>query len=240
MKITVITPTFNCEDKVSISIQSVLKQNNSKLDYEYIIMDGQSSDGTIDVVKQFMGQSDKIILFSEKDNGIYDAMNKAVTHASGDYIIFLGAGDYLMDNIFDAIEKALQSDNPDILYGYVMTRRGDKEEALVRYADKKYTYRILPVCHQAILAKRELFLEKTFDVAFKAVADQDWIMYMLKHKKSFMYIPEAIAFYEEDGFSSNPNTVKQCRMDLNTIHKRYFPFRRLFYKATHFWKKQQF
>ena len=121
---SIITVTYNCEKTLKRAMDSVVNQTMAP--HEYIIVDGKSSDNTLKIAESYKDVCNKrgieLKIISEKDNGIYDAMNKAVTHASGDYIIFLGAGDYLMDNIFDAIEKALQSDNPDILYGYVMKK----------------------------------------------------------------------------------------------------------------------
>ena len=239
MKFSIITVTYNCKEKIGITLDSVVRQKTDEnTDFEYIIMDGQSDDGTIATAKSLSENlpgdiSGKVFIYSEKDDGIYDAMNKAVKKATGDYILFLGAGDYLYtdDVLKKTVRLAGRRCNADILYGYVYTTINGKLKDEIRKFDIKYSLRILPIYHQAVFAARHLFNEKQFDLKYPVVADQDWMMYMYKHHKKIRYIDLPVSYYEENGFSSdNPERVKAASADLESIHQKYFGIRRTIYR----------
>lgn len=239
MKFTIVTPTYNCKSNIEISFNSVVNQKISEdIDFEYIFKDGKSSDGTVEEIERLKNSLDdclqsKIKIISEKDEGIYDAMNKSIAHITGDYVLFLGAGDYLLDNVFERVSEALSANNnPDVIYGYIVL--GENHTPEVRKINLKYTFRLMPVCHQAIFAKTELLKEKCFDTKYKAVADQDWIMAMVKKKKTICFIDIPIAFYEANGFSNNQDSLNQSIQDLKEIHKKNYPVRRLIYQLAYF------
>lgn len=224
-RFSVIVPTYNVKDKVEKTIESVLKQKFQ--DYEIIIMDGDSNDGTKEVVRQYSDTHIKMI--SQKDDGIYDAMNKGVREAAGDYCIFLGAGDTLYDESVlekvDAFVKA-QEKHPDVVYGYVYNVLDGKEEKFCRKLDFWYTVKFDPVCHQAVFAARELFDEKAFDAGYVIAADQDWMMCMKRKKKRVVFIDEPVARYLMDGVSSSDHGEAIYLREQKKIHKEYFPCKR--------------
>ena len=238
MKFTVITTTYNCKDKIKKTFDSVVNQQlGPNADFEYIIQDGLSTDGTTDEVNRLKETlpadvSKKIIIYSEEDKGIYDAMNKAVKKAAGDYIVFLGAGDYFYtDDVLLRVNAKAERSKPDVLYGYVYTKVNGVVKKDKRKVDLKYTFRIMPICHQAIFGARKLFDEKQFNTNYPIVADQDWLMYMVKNHKKVKYINIPVSYYEETGFgNTNPVLVKEAEGHFEEMHTKYFGKRRKFYQ----------
>lgn len=224
IRFSVIVPSYNADDKIRLTIESVICQKYKN--YELIIQDGGSTDNTIDIIKEY-SDGKTVIYESSQDNGIYDAMNRALKKVSGEYVIFLGCGDYLassdvLSNIVDNVK-----DLPDIIYGNVNTTVNGEENVMNRRLNWWYTFRFEPVCHQAVFAKRKLFEEKDFNTEYEAVADQDWLMYMLKNGKTIKYINMPVAFYEESGYSADDaNVVNKAEEDLINIHKTYYPGRK--------------
>ncbi len=109
LKISVATVCYNCKDTIEKTIISVLMQTYREI--EYIIVDGASTDGTLDIVDKYI-EDDRIVLISEPDKGLYDAMNKAVARATGDYIIYMNSGDvFASDDVFDKIKNYLYGNN---------------------------------------------------------------------------------------------------------------------------------
>jgi glycosyltransferase involved in cell wall biosynthesis len=113
-KVSIITVCFDAEDDIEKTIQSVLNQTYN--DIEYIIVDGKSTDGTMDIIKIYENRISKIIC--EPDKGIYDAMNKGIRAATGDVLYFLNAGDRLCDgNIIEKVAKEFEKSKALIIYG---------------------------------------------------------------------------------------------------------------------------
>ena len=116
-KVTVVTVCFNCEDTIEKTIISVIRQTYSEI--EYIIVDGASSDMTMEVINKY-SIDERIIVISEPDNGLYEAMNKAVDKASGDYIVFMNSGDVFASySAISDISKFLNGSN-ELVYGNVI------------------------------------------------------------------------------------------------------------------------
>ena len=117
MKFTIATVTFNAAQVVEKTIRSVVGQNYDN--YEYIIVDGQSTDGTLSIIKEYSNDID--IIISEPDNGIYDGMNKAIFSAHGEYLLFMNAGDVFVDNhVLSRVAKSIRSSHPTVVYGDVI------------------------------------------------------------------------------------------------------------------------
>lgn len=201
MKISIIIPTYNASKTLSSALESILKQSFS--DYEILIIDGLSTDNTIDIAKSYNDK--RIKINSERDNGIYDAMNKGIQLAKGEWIYFLGSDDRFYDS--EVLEKVSQwfDQGFDILYGNVIFSISQK-----LYDGKFSKLKLIEknICHQAIFSKKSVF-NKTglFNIEYKALADWHFNMKWssnpsIKNK----YINQIIAYYYEDGFSfSNPD-----------------------------------
>ena len=200
---SIITVTWNAADVIAPTIQSVQRQTSS--DYEMLIIDGASTDDTLAIVRQASIASLRV--FSEPDNGLYDAMNKGIARARGRYLIFLNAGDKFADDTVLARLAMLTADNPGVIYG--QTQLVDAEGQVVgkRHltAPKKLTANSfmngMVVCHQAFAARRDLVPE--YDLQYKLSADYDWCIKVLKKSPANAYAgQEPIISYLADGMTT--------------------------------------
>lgn len=197
MKLTIITVCLNAESCIEKTIQSVLNQTFT--DYEYIIKDGCSIDKTIEIVRSYQSKSNRIIVYLGKDNGIYDAMNKAVACARGQYIYFLNAGDVLYEN--HTLENIFRvCGDEDIIYGDVIF--GNARKRSPKILNKLFFLNERMVCHQAIIAKKETLLSHPFMIKYKYCADREWLSYSVSRWK-YKYYNIIISKYNTNGVSSN-------------------------------------
>ena len=196
--ISVITVVYNAERCIEKTIQSVINQKNVQL--EYVIIDGQSTDSTLKIIHQYKDNID--VLISEKDNGIYDAMNKGVLNSHGEWLFFLNAGDiFYTDTVLsDIISK--NCEKKDIIYGNV-----SGYDSIIRKSptcfNKKSVLLGSMICHQAILANRNTFTNNFFSLDYKIISDRIWLYNALKHNASLQYIDMPITYYDMTGVSMN-------------------------------------
>ncbi|WP_066406945.1 glycosyltransferase family 2 protein [Flavisolibacter tropicus] len=202
-KISIILPTFNSEKFICSCLSSLVTQSFEKI--EIIIQDGMSTDNTVKIIQEFLNKQNQvnIRIVSEKDNGIYDAMNKAIKMAKGDYIYFLGSDDILIEsNSLQTVYEAIEKNNfPDFVYGNVLF--GETNYLYNGEFDICKLYDI-NICHQAIFYKRTVFNTiGFFDLSFPALADWHFnIKCFLNSHLIKKYIPVLIARYAAKGFSS--------------------------------------
>lgn len=203
MKISVVTVCFNAANLIEDTIKSVADQTYS--DVEYIIIDGNSSDGTKDIIRKY---SDKITYWiSENDKGIYDAMNKGISAANGDYIIFMNAGDKFADsNVLANVAPHLG--NHTVVSGHW---RRCYANGNVKYASPKALKSLkveMPICHQATFVRLAYHKKNTFDTTFRLSADYDFFYNAWKRNETFSFIEEVIVdFLEAEGASTDNITA---------------------------------
>ena len=222
MKISIITVCKNAENCIEKTFQSVI--NQSSKDWEIIVLDGVSTDGTLDVIEKY---KEYIAFFkSEKDEGIYDAMNKAQKFAKGDYILFLNAGDCLYDNfvIENTIKKIQELNYPDIVFGLTQfIDNNNKRIEQYRGYKHKYYFALNCMCHQSLFYKKELFEKAQYDTTLKVFADWEFTTKCIVENKAKI---ESLGFptstYCFDGFSSRPENKKNIKLETVKIQKRYF------------------
>ena len=172
--ISVITVCLNAESDIAYTIDSVLDQDFA--DFEYLIMDGGSEDSTLEIAERYRARfKEKNISFdmiSEKDKGLYDAMNKAAGRAAGEWIIFINAGDALFDrNVLKSLSAEV-SEHYDVLYGdAVMLEKGMYK--LLRAETVERLRNTNPICHQASLTRTATVRKYLFDERYKIAADFD-------------------------------------------------------------------
>lgn len=225
MKISIVTVTYNCQHLIKKTIQSVIEQSCQSI--EYIIIDGGSTDQTYSIILQYAQGNNIIRSISEPDTGIYNAMNKAVKYITGDYVLFLNAGDYFYskDTLEKFVNNILKFDRPDIVYGnsvnYVDNRILSIES---EQFDWKSIMRAHGVCHQRVLAKTILLKEYQFDESYIYCADRDWFYYMYFKRKKFVYVNEDVVYYEATGFSSRKEAQNTITEETFQIQKRYFKY----------------
>lgn len=172
LKFTVITVTYNCVATIERAIKSVLSQKYKNI--EYIIIDGKSTDGTKDKIQKY----EKYLAYwvSENDTGIYNAMNKGISHATGDVISFLNGDDwYLNDSVFCKIHKIFADNNTQIVAGRVISEGSPRRIITKEDLDILYYKMVLP--HQAIFTRKEIFKHYgNFNEQYKTAGDYDWIL----------------------------------------------------------------
>jgi len=219
--VSLITVCFNAAEVLESTLKSALNQTFQN--FELVIIDGGSTDQTLNIANQF---KDKIgYIVSEKDKGIYDAMNKGVKAAKGKWIYFLNAGDafYSANVLSDIFEKEIPNE-VQLIYGRIETKN---EPTGINYTAGKPVsiadfYNGYPICHQATFSKKELFdTLGYFNTKYKLAADTEWFYRVFKnHEKQCLFIPNTIAYYDIQG---------------TTYHKRMAGYREyLDFGRTHF------
>ncbi|MEZ5022801.1 MAG: glycosyltransferase family 2 protein [Chitinophagales bacterium] len=227
--ISIITVTYNCVNIVESTIQSILEQNNELL--EYIIIDGQSNDGTIDIINQYNHQIDYFI--SEPDKGIYDAMNKGLKAATGEYVLFINAGDLLYNTSTIAnLMEIINEQAPDVLYGETLlidgdgnelgTRSNNSSRKLPEQLNLKSLSRGMVVSHQSFLVKRTL--APNYDLQYSSSADVDWVIKCLKQAQKVVNAHQIISRYLTGGYSKQTlRTSLGERFKIFTTHYGLIP-----------------
>lgn len=199
-KLSVITIVYNNVRHIERTMLSVINQTYSNI--EYILVDGFSTDGTLEIVQQYTSQIETLI--SEKDKGIYDAMNKGLAAATGDYVIFMNSGDgfYAPDTVAQVFATAPDA---DIYYGETemiddagnsLGQRRHKAPAQFTWRHFKYG---MSVSHQAIYIKRSL--TQPYDRQYELSADIDWILHAAKKAKMIVNVHRYVARYLVGGMS---------------------------------------
>lgn len=222
MKITVVTVCYQAENTIEETIQSVLAQEYQ--DMEYLIIDGKSTDRTMDIVRQYADDA-RMRVISEKDTGLYNAMNKGSREAQGDYIIFLNSGDIFADrNVLADMAPHLIK---DIVFGNVV-RRFKNREVLEKYPGKQVVLWLLlqgkMMSHQVIFTKTTVMRRYGFDETYKITADYDFLVRARRDKCSMQYIDRTVSIVENcEGISSVPANLEQMRKEDDRSLKRNFP-----------------
>lgn len=218
IKISIITVCYNSEDTIKETIISVMNQSYKNI--EYIIIDGNSTDNTKTIIEKYLRKFREIKFISEKDKGIYDAMNKGINISSGDYIFFLNSGDRFYKD--DVIEKIFLNEdmiNYDVIYGNSMDIYKNKVVER-KYNDKinnRYFIRGNGVCHQVIFARRSTFDKNKFDLKYKICADKNWLVKSYKNGYKFKYIDMIISFYDRNGISSSIEATEIIKKETKSI-----------------------
>lgn len=204
MKLSVITVCRNAATAIGRTIENVIDQSFfDKI--EYVIIDGQSTDNTVEIINRYRNKVH--VFISEPDKGIYDAMNKGVQRSSGDYLIFLNAGDlFIHEQVIERLYEAIRQHAADIYVGESLSVNKATGTVAVMNNPGKFDALWLfkgLLNHQSIVAKREVFLiNGLFDTSYKIYADYNWYLknYMANNCK-FRFTGIGIALYERGGFS---------------------------------------
>lgn len=201
MKLSIITINRNNKDGLRKTIESVVNQTFS--DYEYIVIDGASNDGSVDVIKQYEGKITYWV--SEPDKGIYNAMNKGILQAKGEYCLFLNSGDWLVDENILREVFIISSISEDIVYGRVSRFFGENNVIILDYPEVItllfFFIRTLP--HQASFIKRSLFNSCLYSEDYEIVSDFDFfIKSIMINKCTYKRIDHIVADLEPCGISS--------------------------------------
>lgn len=242
-KFSIITVTYNADKVLEDTIRSVIAQTYRNV--EYIIVDGGSKDHTLEIADQYREHISRII--SEPDKGLYDAMNKGIRLATGDYLCFLNAGDKLHDH--DTLQQAIHTlkdkEQPDVIYGETAIVDGEGHFLHMRRLsspdrlDWKSFKQGMLVCHQAFFARRESAVKHLYDLQYRFSADFDWCIRIMKEAKCIHNTRLILIDYLNEGMTTRNHKaslkerfrimVKHYGWFSTVLHHAWFVIR-LFYK----------
>lgn len=238
MLLSIITINLNNSNGLLTTIESVLTQEFS--DFEYIIIDGGSTDESLSIIEKYKSKID--IFISEPDSGIYNAMNKGLKFAQGEYILFLNSGDCFESNqtLVNIFNKY---DNSDFIFGAITSSFLKRKESI--FPPEKLTFSFLfrfGINHQATFTKRTLFLNYGFyDENLKFAADWKFLILALcKYNASYQVIPVIVSIYNPYGISSiNESVIQNEKREFilesfplfEADYKRYFKLNRYTFKG---------
>lgn len=229
---SIIVVSFNAGEKLHTTLQSIYRQ--SCHDYEVIIKDALSDDGSVEKLEQRADTK----LFSCRDKGIYDGMNQALEQAEGRFVYFLNCGDLLHDEkvLKRVREKILAEEGrlteadrnlPGVYYGDVTDMLTGQPAAAKPVMNDFALFRNIP-CHQACFYERDLFAERGFDLRYAVRADYEHFLWCYYVKKAhFHHIGEVIADYEGGGFSESEKGSRLSAAEHRQITERYMPGRKV-------------
>jgi glycosyltransferase involved in cell wall biosynthesis len=226
IKFTVVTCTFNAEHELQRTLDSVMEQSHANI--EHLILDGLSSDHTVAMAQAYKAKVDssnvglRVEVVSEKDSGLYDAMNKGIRMATGDYLVFLNAGDvFPSPDTLEHISNGLVDEEklPGVLYGNADIV--DDEGCFIRHRrlqpPEKLSWRSfrqgMLVCHQAFYARTDLAKATPYHLKYRYSADVDWCIRIMKAAEkeglALKNVGDVLVNYLEGGM-----TVKYHRASL--------------------------
>ena len=240
MRFSIVVVCYNAWEKLNQTVESILEQ--SFKDYEVIVKDGLSEDGSLEALEELADQYDakgRVRIIREKDAGIYDAMNQATTYAPGEYYLFLNCGDLFYDkDVLQNFDRAIgagtdqlpeKNGKKAVFYG----NRYLIPTACVEYVSPKITpltcFRNIP-CHQCCFYSSSCFDERGYRTDLKVRADYEHFLWLyFSQKASFTYVNACVARYEGGGYSEKPESVKRSMEEHKAITKKYMSKWQLFY-----------
>ena len=235
MKISIITPSLNCENLIQKTLNSVNEQRN--IETEHIIIDGKSEDGTLEVLSEYKNEYDHITVLSEEDKGLYDGMNKGIQLATGDIIGILNAGDfYANPNVLEQVASVFHNNDIDSVYGDLVYVKEDNKDKIVRFwksgeLNRSKFYKGWMPPHPTFFVRKSVYCKYgLFNTDLKISADYELVLrLLLKHKVSSFYIPEVLVYMPVGGVSNAnfTNRLKANREDkiawqLNGLKPKYY------------------
>lgn len=235
-KLSIVTVCRNVLPDLQRTAMSVKEQTFT--DYEYILIDGASTDGTVG----WLQAQDGVSWISEPDRGIYDAMNKGVRMAKGEWVIFLNAGDLFYDS--DVLAKAVPflQDGYGLVYGDISKEHNGRE--FVKCAEEPHNAHRMFCCHQALFTRAELLLATPFDIRHTFSADFKFVKQMYLRGIAMRHIPVVVARFDTHGVSSRQRTdglednIRVIQeLDTSLLQRQCFIFRLRF---TILWSKLRY
>lgn len=215
--LSIVTVCYNCEDLVKKTLDSLIDQTYQ--DFEYIVIDGNSKDNTLNIIKEHCKKLKNVIIKSEPDNGIYDAMNKGINLATGKFVYFLNIGDEFYNN--NVLEKVASNLKDDIIY------YGDT--IINREKTRVYPNKITPlyfitkgmICHQCIFSPTKFLKKSLFNTNYKYCADEDWLINAIENQKiHYRHLHMIICYYDITGVSSIND--EEVYIESMNMKKKYY------------------
>lgn len=195
VQVSVITVSFNAVKTIRKTLESIKNIKNE--DVQFIIIDGGSTDGTQDVIREYSSIVD--IMISEPDKGIYDAMNKGLSIATGRFCLFIGADDLLIkDGFIDAVSFLKKSSDHEVIYGNVIVSDNQIEKVTSKWKILREN-----ISHQAIFYPRAIYSVYKYNLKYRICADHEYNIRLIGRNVKFRHIPCAVTIFGIDGISSS-------------------------------------
>jgi len=222
MKFSVITVVKNSISNIGLTIKSV--QNQSFKNYEHIIFDGRSTDGTTEYIKKHLNKN--IIYFRKNDKGLYDALNKSLKKAKGQYFVILHSGDffYSKNSLRDLSKFLKKNENYDFCFSNILFYNRNKKKLSRVWKIPYYKYHklnFIKIAHTSLCIKNKISKKFIYDKNFKISADTD---YLLKLNKNFKgkYFDNFLLYMEDDGLSNkNKNFLIKLKEDFSIFYREF-------------------
>lgn len=215
-KVSIVTVCYNCVEQIEKTILSVINQRYSN--FEYLVIDGCSKDGTVDIIKKYNGS----ISFweSTKDSGIYDAMNKGIQRAEGDWILFMNAGDcFYDDNVLQNVFSRSIPENIIAVYGNAIYEMDFGRFYAKPLPLSKMSYQSV-IFHQSCFIKLTYHKSHLFDLKYRLAGDYNFFYQLYKaNKEAFYYVDEVMSIYEAvSGISTTNQTLSYIERNMIQGH----------------------
>lgn len=231
MKLSIVTSTYNASKEVSATIKniSLLKELSNKFnfDVEWIVIDGSSTDSTVKIVNESKTAD---VLISEEDNGIYDAWNKSLKIITGDWVVFLGAGDTLnLDNVPYFAERLQEIDVDIVKLAYGKVNLVDSDDNVLKVygfftQNRDWSNGRPPLpCHQGVFHHKSLFFELhyKFDMKYRIAGDSKFLFSVLNSFSEIAFVDKIIANMRMGGVSTEPEHILKVRKELVALRKEF-------------------
>ena len=219
MKISIITVCLNSASTIEQTIESVLVQKDK--DVEYVIVDGGSTDGTLEIINKYRNVID--IVISEPDNGIYDAMNKGISLAQGDIIGIINSDDWYEQEIFEQVRETFSVSDAGVVYGKMnlISENGDSQ-LLIPTDIEKLRYE-MEIPHSTVFIKKNIYEEYgLFSLEYKIAADYELMLRYYSRGVKFVYLNEILANFRLGGMSCQQSKI--CAYETLDISKKYISY----------------
>jgi glycosyltransferase involved in cell wall biosynthesis len=223
MKFSILTIVLNCQKKIELTIKSVLSQNFK--DFEYIIHDGLSKDGTQEIIKKYYKY---IKFYQEKDSGLYYSLNKRIIEAKGDYIGIMNAGDLfyndsVLSNIYEIISK---KEKIDCVSGNVLFFKKDSiaRDWIIPIAKKEKNNFFYKIPHTSLFVKKKILLQKEilYNTNYKISSDTNTVINIVKKNYNFFYINKYFTYMEIGGMSTSfKNIILKTAEDIRILRNNF-------------------
>ena len=219
--ISIVTCVYNGGKTISDTIESVWNQGYD--DYEHLIIDGESEDNTLEIVNQYMEKDPKIRLYSESDTGIYDAYNKGIKYSKGDYIIFLNADDFFLEDALKNIGDNLSKVEDVFAFDIAMLNEDYQYYKIIRrWEISEHDVGNPVILTPALVFKKSVFEQLgVFDTSFVISADYDLIARVVKSNLKIKYVGKLITAMREGGMSTNYKFEILKKREHLRVYKRH-------------------
>lgn len=217
IKFSIITVCLNAGSDLVDTIESTLNQSYGN--FEIIVKDGFSVDGSIEKIPR----DERVKLIQKKDAGIYDAMNQGIEAATGDYFIFMNAGDtFYKTTTLAELKENIEKKPGELYYGHCYNKRFQLIDTVPPKLTRYFCYRSM-ICHQATVYASEIIKKRSYDVSYKVSADRERMVYaLIKEQARCVYVPITIAVFQSGGFCTTEKAKTELEEEDLRLKKQYF------------------